>query len=92
MTRVGMKEPQMAEIARLFKRCLIDGKYVGDQVTEIRKDYQLVQYSFDQPREEDSPEEEVRGTVARGTVARGTVARGTVARGVHAVDQSGVER
>ena len=38
----------MGEIARLFKRCLIDGKYVGDEVTELRSQYQIVQYSFDQ--------------------------------------------
>jgi len=48
MTRVGMKEPEMAEMARLFKRCLIDGKYVGDEVREFRSQYQSVQYSFDQ--------------------------------------------
>jgi glycine hydroxymethyltransferase len=53
MSRVGMKEPQMAEIARLFKRCLIDGKYVGDEVTELRRQYQVVQYSFDQVSDAD---------------------------------------
>ncbi len=47
MTRFGMKEPDMEIIARLFKRCLIEGKYVGDEVTEFRKNFQQVHYSFD---------------------------------------------
>ena len=47
MTRFGMKEPEMEMIARLFKRCLIDGKYVGDEVTEFRQNFQEVHYSFD---------------------------------------------
>jgi glycine hydroxymethyltransferase len=48
MTRVGMKEPQMELIAGLFKKCLIEGKYVGDEVQELRKGFQKVQYSFDE--------------------------------------------
>jgi len=47
MTRFGMKEPDMETIARLFKKCLIDGKYVGDEVTEFRKNFQQAHYSFD---------------------------------------------
>lgn len=47
MTRFGMKEPEMEMIARLFKQCLIEGKYVGDEVTEFRKNFQQVHYSFD---------------------------------------------
>jgi len=47
MTRVGMKETQMKEIARFFKECLIDGKYVGKDVYEFRKPYQDVLYSYD---------------------------------------------
>ena len=47
MTRVGMKEPEMEIIAGLFKKCLIDGKYVGEEVRELRKAHQRVQYSFD---------------------------------------------
>jgi glycine hydroxymethyltransferase len=47
MTRFGMKEPEMEMIARLFKRCLIEGKYVGDEVTEFRQTFQEVHYSFD---------------------------------------------
>jgi glycine hydroxymethyltransferase len=52
MTRVGMKEPEMEQIARFFKSCLIDGKYVGEEVSEFRRQYRRVQYSFD-----DSPPE-----------------------------------
>ena len=48
MTRFGMKEKQMEVIAEFFKRCLIDGKHVGDQVKEFRAQFQNVQYSFDQ--------------------------------------------
>jgi glycine hydroxymethyltransferase len=47
MTRFGMKEPEMEIIALFFKKCLIDGKYVGDEVKEFRKTYQQVHYSFD---------------------------------------------
>ncbi len=47
MTRVGMKEPEMEIIAGLFKKCLMDGKYVGDEVIEFRKKFQKVHYSFD---------------------------------------------
>jgi glycine hydroxymethyltransferase len=52
MTRFGMKEKEMEVIADLFKRCLIDGKYVGDQVKEFRGQFQDVHYSFDQSAEE----------------------------------------
>jgi glycine hydroxymethyltransferase len=47
MTRFGMKEPEMEIIARLFKKCLIDGKYVGDEVIELRNNFRKIQYSFD---------------------------------------------
>jgi glycine hydroxymethyltransferase len=48
MTRFGMKEPEMEIIARFFRKCLIEGKYVGDEVIELRKNFQEVQYCFDQ--------------------------------------------
>jgi glycine hydroxymethyltransferase len=48
MTRFGMKEKEMEIIAEMFKDCLIDGKYVGDQVKELRGQFQDVKYSFDQ--------------------------------------------
>jgi len=47
MTRVGMKEPEMEHIAELFKKCLVDKKFVGDEVKEMRSRYQEVCYSFD---------------------------------------------
>jgi len=47
MTRVGMKEPEMERIAELFKRCLADKRFVGDEVRELRAPYQRVHYSFD---------------------------------------------
>jgi len=50
MTRVGMKEPEMEQIALLFKRCLIDKKFVGDEVKELRAGFQEVHYSFDAQR------------------------------------------
>jgi glycine/serine hydroxymethyltransferase len=47
MTRMGMKEAEMKEIATFFKQCLIDGKFVGDEVVAFRNDYQSVHYSYD---------------------------------------------
>ncbi len=47
MTRVGMKEAEMDRIAELFKRCLMEKKFVGDEVKEMRSHYQQVAYSFD---------------------------------------------
>jgi len=47
MTRVGMKEPDMERIAELFKRCLMEKKFVGDEVKEMRSHFQNVAYSFD---------------------------------------------
>jgi len=55
MTRFGMKEPEMEEIARLFRKCLIDGKYVGDEVIELRRGFQQVHYSFDRAAAEVLP-------------------------------------
>ncbi len=47
MTRMGMQEVEMQEIAAFFKKCLIDGIYVGDDVHEFRKPFQHVNYSYD---------------------------------------------
>jgi glycine hydroxymethyltransferase len=47
MTRFGMKEPEMGVIADLFKKCLMEGKYVGDEATQFRQGFQTVHYSFD---------------------------------------------
>ncbi len=51
MTRMGMKEPEMRQIAVFFKKCLLEGQYVGDEVLEFRSAYQTVHYSFDQGAE-----------------------------------------
>jgi glycine hydroxymethyltransferase len=50
MTRVGMKEPEMELIAELFKRCLMEKKFAGDEVKELRGKFQEVGYSFDASR------------------------------------------
>ncbi len=47
MTRLGMKEPEMEVIADLFKECLMNGKWIEDEVKEFRAGYQKVHYSFD---------------------------------------------
>ena len=47
MTRMGMREPQMAQIAEFMKECLIGGHYVGDAVREFRSLFQDVHFSFD---------------------------------------------
>ncbi len=47
MTRFGMKEAEMETIAILLKKCLIEGKYVGNEVKEFRQHYQKIHYSFD---------------------------------------------
>jgi len=47
MTRFGMKEEEMKQIAILFKKCLKDGISVNNEVREFRKAFQKVQYSFD---------------------------------------------
>ena len=48
MTRFGMKEKEMKRIAELFKKCLKDSLSVNDEVQEFRKEFQKVQYSFDE--------------------------------------------
>jgi len=47
MTRFGMKEPEMEIIADFFKRCLMDGKFVGEDVIDFRKKYQRIHFSYD---------------------------------------------
>jgi len=47
MTRVGMKEAEMQEIARMMSDCMKGGRYVGDEVKEFRSSFQRVEYSFD---------------------------------------------
>jgi glycine hydroxymethyltransferase len=47
MTRVGMKEPEMEQVALFFSRVLMEKKFVGDEVKEFRSPFQEVLYSFD---------------------------------------------
>jgi glycine hydroxymethyltransferase len=47
MTRVGMNEPEMEEIARLIAVCIRDGKEVREEVYRFRSAFAEVQYSFD---------------------------------------------
>ncbi len=58
MTRFGMTEEHMETIAHFFKRILIKGKWVGDEVTEFRKQFQEVQYSFDSIIDDESEDED----------------------------------
>jgi glycine hydroxymethyltransferase len=54
VTRLGMKESEMAEIAEFIKRVIINKEAlekVGSDVAEFRKDYQKVHYCFENARE-----------------------------------------
>lgn len=50
MTRVGMKEAEMQQIAELFHAALVDGNRVADEVGKMREKFQKVQYSFDEAK------------------------------------------
>jgi len=52
MTRLGMKEQEMSLIAELFRKCLREGKYVGEEVRELRRGFRQVRFSFDEPDKE----------------------------------------
>ncbi len=50
ITRLGMKERQMEDIAEFIKRVVVDGeepKRVAADVAEFRRDYQRVHYAFE---------------------------------------------
>jgi glycine hydroxymethyltransferase len=50
VTRIGMKENQMVEVAEMIKRVVIDKqdpKKVRSDVTEFRKDFQKIHYCFE---------------------------------------------
>jgi glycine hydroxymethyltransferase len=47
MTRFGMKEAEMGEIARLLKECVVDQRAVKEDVHRLRDRFQDVHYSFD---------------------------------------------
>jgi len=47
MTRFGMNESEMKQIASFMKTAIIDQTFVGAEVSRFRKKYQKVLYSFD---------------------------------------------
>ena len=50
VTRLGMKESEMQQIALFIKQIVIDkkdAKEVANQVAELRRSYQKTQYCFD---------------------------------------------
>ena len=50
VTRLGMKEPEMKQIASFIKNVIVDNKDAKDtakQIAEFRKNYQKTQYCFD---------------------------------------------
>jgi glycine hydroxymethyltransferase len=50
VTRLGMKERQMEEIAEFIKRVVVDGEpqnRIAEEVAEFRRDYQRVHYCFE---------------------------------------------
>ena len=50
VTRLGMKESEMGQIASLIKNVVVDNKDTKDiakQIAEFRKTYQKTQYCFD---------------------------------------------
>jgi glycine hydroxymethyltransferase len=54
VTRIGMKEPEMTEIAEFVKHVIIDKKPLEEtrsDVAEFRKDYQKVHYCFENATE-----------------------------------------
>lgn len=54
LTRLGMKESEMIEVAEFMKRVVIDGKdpkKVAEDVAEFRKNYQYCHYCFEEAAE-----------------------------------------
>src|SRR6266699_4033185 len=54
VTRLGMKESEMEEIAELMARIVVKGeesRRVAKDVTEFRKDFQRVQFAFESSRD-----------------------------------------
>jgi len=50
VTRMGMKESEMQQIASFIKQIVVDkkdAKEIANQVTELRKNYQKTEYCFD---------------------------------------------
>ncbi len=55
MTRFGMKEAEMEEIARIMKDCVIGAKDVKGEVNAFRSRWVDVHYSFDRPQAPPKP-------------------------------------
>src|SRR5881409_274001 len=54
VTRLGMREPEMVEIADLMTRIVVkgeDSRRVATDVAEFRKDFQRVQYAFESSKD-----------------------------------------
>jgi glycine hydroxymethyltransferase len=49
MTRFGMGQEEMPNVAELIKECVIDKKSVKEEVNRFRSHYQEAKYSFDGP-------------------------------------------
>ena len=47
MTRLGMKQDEMKQIAKLMSGMLRQGKFLAEEVKAFRQQYQQVHYSFD---------------------------------------------
>jgi glycine hydroxymethyltransferase len=49
LTRLGMKESEMVEVAEIFKHLAIDKKSIGSikaEVIELRKNFNTIQYCY----------------------------------------------
>jgi glycine hydroxymethyltransferase len=51
LTRLGMRENAMTEIAEFIKRVVIDNQDLKSEVIEFRKDYTTLKYCFNQTQE-----------------------------------------
>ncbi len=59
ITRLGMKEEEMVEIARLIADAVINGKdltKIKEDIVELKKEFNTVEYSFDKNPAYDLPE------------------------------------
>lgn len=51
LTRVGMGRNEMAEVARLFAKVLIEGedpKKIKQEVNNLKADFQIIRYCFNE--------------------------------------------
>jgi glycine hydroxymethyltransferase len=47
LTRIGMKESEMKEVAEFFKKTLKEKKAIKNDVEEFRKDFKNIHYCFE---------------------------------------------